>query len=272
MQHEYLKSQQIMKKLFFIHILFLFAIGLSACSDNDDSFSEPDLYKLGEYTEGDYTILAYANRPLEVGYNTIYLEFLENGEQYDHPHIHFNTMMHMAMHNHASPYDEPGHHRGDSGLFEAWAIFTMPGNEDEYWELEITVHDHDHQYLEVETAFRVDVAPSNNVKMFTTEGEQRYILTLVEPRLPETGMNELNVALHQRSGMMNFPPVLSAEMTFEPWMPAMDHGSANNVAPTHDENGFYKGQVNFNMTGFWELRFEVDVDEETHPVNFEMEF
>ncbi len=106
----------------------------------------------------------------------------------------------------------------------------------------------------------VDVDDSNRVKTFITENEERYVLTWIEPSAPETGLNELKVALHKRESIMNFPPVLNAEFQFEPWMPSMDHGSNNNVAPVHDGNGFYSGQVNFNMTGDWELRFGITLD------------
>jgi hypothetical protein len=40
----------------------------------------------------------------------------------------------------------------------------------------------------------------------------------------------------------------------EPWMVSMDHGSPNNVAPVHMQNGHYKGTVNFTMTGDWRVR------------------
>lgn len=258
-------------------LVFLLLIGLAtACSDNSeaDLATDPDLFKLGEFTDNGLTVEAYSDKPLHVGYNDIWFEVHEDGVRFDHPHIHFNTMMHMEQHSHASPYAEPGHDRdADHDLYKAWAIFTMPSGMMGTWELQVTVHDHDHSGFEASGVIDVDVEPSDRVRTFMTEDESRYVLTLIKPADPSVGMNDLKVALHKRESMMNFPPVLNGSMQFEPWMPSMDHGSSNNVSPVHDENGFYNGQVNFNMTGDWELRFDleingVEIDQQTFEIDF----
>jgi len=61
--------------------------------------------------------------------------------------------------------------------------------------------------------------------------------------------------------MMSFSAVSNAEIEFEPWMPSMDHGSSNNQNPVYENEGFYHGVVNFNMTGDWELRFDIRRDD-----------
>lgn len=229
---------------------------------------------LGEFTDNGVTVVAYSDKPIEVGFNNIWFEVHEDGEPFDRPHIHFNTMMHMENHSHASPYGEPGHHRDEEhNLYHGWAIFTMPSGEMGTWDLELTIHDHDHSGFEASGTIGVDVEPSDRVRTFMTEDESRYVLTLIEPADPSVGMNDLKVALHKRESMMNFPPVLNGSMQFEPWMPSMDHGSSNNVSPVHDENGFYNGQVNFNMTGDWELRFDLEIDGvEIDRQSFELDF
>jgi hypothetical protein len=253
-------------------ILFITA----ACSvmNNDDLIQPPDLYKLGEFTDNGLTVEAWADQPLAVGYNNLYFEVHEDGVRFERAHIYLTTMMHMEAHSHASPFDEPGHHRDEMHhLYKAWAIFTMPSGMMGSWELQITVHDEEHSGFEAAGIIEVDVEESNRVKTFMTEDESRYVLTLVEPADPETGLNDLKVALHKRESMRNFPPVLNAGFEFEPWMPSMDHGSGNNVAPVHDNNGFYSGQVNFNMTGDWELRFNITLDgEDLGDHIFELDF
>ncbi len=263
------------KPIYIIVLVLLIGI-VAACSDDSDAdlVTEPDLYKLGEFTDNGLTVAAYSERPLEVGFNNIWFEVHENGEPFGHPHIHFNTMMHMEHHSHTSPYGEPGHHRDDEhNLYHGWAIFNMPSGDMGTWELDLTIHDQDHSGIEATGIIDVEVEPSNRVRTFMTEDESRYVLTLIEPADPSVGMNDLKVALHKRESMMNFPPVLNATMQFEPWMPSMDHGSSNNVSPVHDENGFYNGQVNFNMTGDWELRFDleiegVEIDRQTLEIDF----
>lgn len=250
--------------IFFKTILctILFAVSCSEVNEND-LVNEPDLYKLGEFTDNGFTVEAWAERPPSTGFNQLYFEVHENGVRFDRPHIHLIPMMHMEEHSHTSPFDEPDHQRDDThDLYKAWAIFTMPSGMMGSWELQITVHDADHSGLVASGVIDIEVDDSKRVKTFISENEKRYVLTWIEPADPETGLNDLKIALHKRETMMNFPPVLNADFHFEPWMPSMDHGSGNNVAPIHDGNGFYSGQVNFNMTGDWELRFSITLDNE----------
>jgi len=244
-------------------LLFAILIAVSACSDsnNDDSdlISEPDLFKLGEFTDNGITVEAYAEAPLAVGFHNIYFEVHEEGVRVDQPSFDFTPMMHMENHSHASPYNDPGISRDDvHDLYHTWAIFTMPSGMMGTWELQLSVEDQ--SGIVAEGIIDIDVENSNRVKTFMTDDEQRYVLTWVEPVKPEVGMNDLVVALHKRESMMSFPPVTGAVFEFEPWMPSMDHGSSNNVSPEHEKNGFYHGQVNFNMTGDWELRFDIELD------------
>ena len=255
-------------------IAILFAA--TACSDfnnnNSDLISEPDLLKLGEFTDNGITVEAYAEAPLAVGYNKIYLEVHEAGVRVDQPSFDFTPMMHMENHSHASPYDIPDGSRDDvHDLYHTWAIFTMPSGMMGRWELQLSVENQ--SGVVAEGIIDIDIENSNRVNTFMTDDEQRYVLTWIEPAEPEVGMNDLAVALHKRESMISFPPVTDAVFEFEPWMPSMDHGSSNNVSPAHEGNGFYHGQVNFNMTGDWELRFDIVLNGEDlgHHV-FELDF
>lgn len=249
---------------------------ISGCSDisNDDSFMEPDMFKLGEFTDNGLTIAAYAERPLSVGYNAIYLDLHRSGERLNSAEIEMIPMMHMEQHSHASPFEKPARVRDDeTGLFTGWAIFTMPGGMMGSWELQLEISAVNGSGMPSAGIIEIEVEQSNRVKTFMSDSEERYVLTWILPDEPAVGMNELKVALHKRESMMSFPPVLNAEFEFEPWMPSMDHGSSNNVSPEHVENGFYAGSVNFNMTGDWELRFDIEAGGRKlgHHV-FELEF
>lgn len=255
-------NRYLLSTLWLSLILFTAAACSSSTGNDDDQEQDPVLYQLGEFHDGDYTVTAYSKAPLSVGFHEIYLEVTENGIPMEDLHIHFNTMMHMEGHSHASPFGEPENHRDDTyNLYEAWAIFTMPSGDMGDWELEITIHDMDHTGLEIigTIGMDVDAENSNRVRIFTGADDNTYILTWIEPQEPETGINDLVVSLHTAASMMDYPAVINAGIVFEPWMPApsMDHGSRNNVNPEHQGSGFYQGEVNFNMTGDWELRFEI---------------
>ena len=52
-----------------------------------------------------------------------------------------------------------------------------------------------------------------------------------------------------------YEPYLVVEI--DPEMPAMNHGSPNNVNPVHIGNGHYKGVANFTMTGWWRINLVI---------------
>jgi hypothetical protein len=264
------------KKIFQLLPVIILAAGMISCdsSNNDNQIPEPDLYRIGEFTDNGVTVTAYSVIPAFVGYNKIYLDVRSEGEQPEFLDIEFLPVMHMEAHSHSSPVEPPGPLRsGEFNLFDAAVVFTMPSGMMGSWELQIIVREGSQPDILAEGTIDVDVEESNRVISFMTEDESRYILTWVRPVDPQTGSNDLVVTLHERESMMSFPPVTDADIEFEPWMPSMDHGSSNNVDPVHGSNGHYSGTVNFNMTGDWELRFDItrNGDDLGHHV-FELDF
>lgn len=259
-------------------LLLLVLAAAVSCNSSDDEtglFTEPELYKLGEFTaDGGITVAAYSATPLSMGFHHIYFEVHEDEVLLERPEITFTPIMHMEHHSHASPHKSPpGERDPDLGLFRGWTIFTMPSGMMGSWELAITVHDPETPGLEIEGVIDIEIAESAMVRSFLAGNGERYVLTLVQPDDPRTGLNDLIVALHHRETMMHFPPVTGAAFDFEPWMPSMDHGSSNNVDPVHELDGFYHGKVNFNMTGDWELRFDIHQgDEHLGNVVFALDF
>jgi hypothetical protein len=57
--------------------------------------------------------------------------------------------------------------------------------------------------------------------------------------------------------MMAFPAVSNCDVTIEPSMPSMGHGSPNNINPVHMADGHYMGSVNFTMDGEWLIEVSV---------------
>lgn len=247
-------------------LLFLVLAAAVSCNSSVDEaglFTEPELYKLGEFTINGVTVAAYSETPPAVGYQEIFFEVHKNEVLIERPEITFTPIMHMEHHSHASPHQSPpGERDSDFGLFCGWAIFTMSSGMMGKWELAVTVHDPETAEFDIEGIIDIEVAESAMVRSFMAANGERYILTLIKPDEPRTGLNDLAVALHHRETMMQFPPVTGAAFDFEPWMPSMDHGSSNNVNPVHESEGFYHGKVNFNMTGDWELRFDINQSDE----------
>lgn len=237
---------------------------LQSCEDNSENGIEvPDLFEVGSFTDNGTTVVVYTPHPPQVGYNVLYLQVHEGGEALDNLDIDIMPVMHMETHSHSSPVELPGQVREEEyNLYRFAVVFTMPGSGMHGgWELNISISDDNQPDTRAEGVIETGVEESRRVINFETENGDRYVLSLVEPEEPETGSNELLLTLHKRESMMSYPPVLDAEFLFEPWMPSMDHGSGNNIHPVHQQNGHYKGLVNFNMTGDWELRFEITRNE-----------
>jgi hypothetical protein len=247
-------------KIFLFMPGLILALLLFSCenSNNEKLLEEPDLYQIGEFTDNGLTVGAYSDIPLFVGYNILYLEVHKDGEKLNNLDIKMMPLMHMEAHSHSSPLEGPGYLRhGEYDLFRSAIVFTMPSVMMGTWELEITIRERNQEEVIAQGVIDLDVGDSDRVITFMTEDESRYVLTWVKPDDPQTGSNDLLVTLHQRETMMSFPPVTDAIIAFEPWMPSMDHGSSNNSDPVHENDGHYRGIVNFNMTGDWELRFEI---------------
>lgn len=61
---------------------------------------------------------------------------------------------------------------------------------------------------------------------------------------------------------MEFPAADGLTIQFNPEMPSMSHGSPNNTDPVNIGNGYYRGKVNFTMSGDWRLHFKVSLHDE----------
>lgn len=240
-------------------VLFVIAITYTACdildSGSDEDLFEPDkeLYHLCTVESGGYTVEAYADHPVETAYTPIYLDVreTESNDAVEEADISILPVMDMGEHEHAAPVWQPEPVRDeDTNLFEAAIIPNMPGGDMGGWSLEWQLNGQDHS---VSKACEFDVADAPNVQVFTGEDDERYILTWIEPEQPETGSNELVLALHRRESMMSFPPVQDLNIEIKPWMGSMDHGSEGNEHPEPVGDGFYEGGVNFNMSGDWQV-------------------
>jgi hypothetical protein len=73
-------------------------------------------------------------------------------------------------------------------------------------------------------------------------------VALVEPSAPKIGINHFELAVYKKATMMSYPADSSMTILFTPEMPTMNHGSPNNVNPTHTRIGHYNGKANFTMT------------------------
>jgi hypothetical protein len=264
-----------MKSLLPSALLALSLVLVSGCDSTIGVEPGPELppVVVAEISSGGLILGIYSNEPLSVGHNHLYIHLTRADESVvNTAEIEVTPIMTMTEHSHASPVYHPACDRGESGLFEGAVIFTMPTGSMGTWRLEVQVTDLVAGATESFTV-PVDIMQSSRVRVLTATDEQRYVITYVEPREPEVGLNDFVLAIHERQSMLSFPAVTDLRVEIEPWMPSMDHGSHNNEHPQHTSDGFYHGKVNFNMSGDWRIYVRIyRGEEELLETHFDLQF
>ncbi|QGY47628.1 hypothetical protein GM418_29360 [Maribellus comscasis] len=263
-------------KIKHILILFLLPIFFAAC-EKEEEIPEEETHLISiaksDSESGVFSVDLMAEQTLFQGYNKLYFDIENNSDKspVTQASVSILPMMHMTTMTHAAPFENPENTVNENGYFEGAAVFIMPGNPDEGWELRVAIDDggiKDTTYLTIPEVTGLDEA-----REFSAVSEadgKTYFISLLEPSVPEVGMNDIGFTVHYRENMMSFPAAENLSISIEPEMPSMGHGSPNNVNPTHMGNGHYKGKVNFTMTGWWRVNIEISKDGE--PIGNELSF
>ena len=244
-----------------IYPLFI-GLGLmvfSSCSENDP---EPqfatEFNQITSFTVDDVTVTLFAEEEFFVGFNTIQTMITDRDGSLLSGDIQVTPMMQMMDMRHSSPVELPGATFED-GSFSFHTVFVMPSGEMGQWSLNFTING-----TELEVPVEVTAPELTRLASFTSLADEttRYFVAFLGPNDPQVGQNDMEIAVYQRNSMMEWPAVTDVQFELEPWMVSMDHGSPNNIAPVHMEDGHYIGKVNFTMTGDWQLRLTMSRDGE----------
>src|SRR5690606_15450843 len=259
-----------MKSILTFWALLGFLIFTVACSNDDDVVptADSDLQKVAEATESGLNVEVYAEEPLFVGYNRLQLKITDTEGNPLSGNIEINPVMDMGPMDdhddhgghgehmeHSCPFDYPEGNTVNDGAVPFNVAFVMPSGEMGTWALNIT-------FDGKTVAVPVEVIQPEKPRLvsFTSgpdDNETSYFICLVDPREPQVGQNDLQLAIYKRESMFEWPPVEGLKVEMTPWMPSMDHGSPNNVDPKDTGNGMYLGKVNFTMTGDWQIRLKI---------------
>ena len=248
-----------MKNLNIIYILLLM-ISLTACEKDNktapDNTSDMVMISQTDSKGGDFTVELMAKDTLFAGYNKLYLNIKDksSGSAVTNATVKLYPLMNMMMAKHAAPVENPGENADANGYFEGAVVFVMPSNSSEYWSMGATIAANG---MSDTVSFAIPVVKNPEearvINVVSPIDSVTYFISLVEPMAPKVGMNDLEFAVHYKKNMMSFPAVDDLTISFVPEMPSMGHSSPNNVDPVFMEDGHYKGQVNFTMTGWWKL-------------------
>jgi len=226
--------------------------------------------ELSLVVDGQYEVSAYTSSgTLHKGYNNIYFVATKRStgnyiKDFDISNI--SPLMYMVKMNmsHSTPISN-GIENINSyplALKQGWVSFLMTTSDAGSWTLsyDAEVLGKKEQLNNAEIV--VDELPSGQdwIKSFKVDN-QTYYLSLVDPSSWQTGTNEIEAYISEKSSVITTPYAISSQqftIDIDPRMPDMgNHTSPDNTSLTNDGNGLYSGTINLTMTGLWRIHLTI---------------
>lgn len=265
-------------------LLVVVAAGIFSCASDNDTTPANEVEDLTLLSENqipgtELTMKIYQHEEkLMVGYNRFEILLQKAGMdgEFTNATIMFKPMMEMQMEMgtmmHACPKEEPVEGTNFENSFAGTVTFVMPSGDMGSWTLGVEVSDDDTgDSGEVMIPVSVETPEESRVASFPM-GDVSYFVTMVEPNDPEVGANTFEVMVNKRESMMSWPAVDMFQISMEPEMPDMGHGSPNNVDPVYTTNGHYVGKVNFTMDGYWKINLKLESGDFAQQLSFDVTF
>ena len=203
------------------------------------------------------------NGTFYTGYNEIHLTVTDGltGENVKPAGITFRpTLVEATGQKTSCPHLYALAYQEDAGYFSGYSVFTAESGAAGTWDLRIGFTVGGQTYA-VDQRITVEQHPNKNRNMttFTGKDDRQYLIALVSPQTPSVGENELIAGIYrldvddQQGG---YTQVDGYTLLLDPRMPEPsmgNHSSPNNVDLTQQEDGLYRGLVNYTMTGNWTL-------------------
>lgn len=244
--------------------LFAMSIIMVSCSKEDAAVTDPTknltMQAEGYATGAAAKVVLYSqSATLYSGYNKFYIALYDSatGQRITNADVQIMPMMDMGTMMHSTPYENPASSNAVDQLFPCKTVFIMSSMGGS-WTLKVTVQVAGSAKTGSITIPLTVAEPAKaRVKSFTAAHDGgKYFVSLMEPSDWKVGINDMEIAIYKRASMMSFPADSSLSVILTPEMPTMGHGSPNNINPVHNGSGYYRGKVNFTMTGLWRLNLD----------------
>lgn len=245
--------------------LALLALTLSACGSSSDDAEKQDptrdLVPLGKQTAGELSVEMFADEPLHVGLSSVLYRLTSGSKAVESATITQLPIMHMESmgKEHSCPVEGPPPSADARGLFPGLIVFQMAGGSMGSWRNEVSVDLGDGAGEKSVTFPDLSVAESDAKRDLSLPDGKKVLITLNFAGALAVGQNPFTLTLHEKADMhgMSWKPLTDCTVTMTPEMPAMGHGSPDNVSPSHVASGRYQGSVNLIMKGSWKIAFDV---------------
>ena len=206
--------------------------------------------ELGQASSDGLTFRLLAPEALHVGYSTVWIEILQEGTQVTTGSVDVTPVWERGAKILVSPFSVVSASKlEEERRFEAHPFFLQPMGEEGLWELHV---DYNAAGKNGTVVFNVDV--DDDIWVQHVDRENDYYVSWVLPVQPETGNDVIQFALHRLTDS-GFTPVEDADIDLYPYMD-MGAGEGHSTpfeAPVHSGAGFYTGQINFIMSGGWDM-------------------
>jgi hypothetical protein len=250
-----------------LYLLAILAIIFSCTKDNNltNVINLPDGYiklKEGYVFGASAKVEIWGNKELSTGYNKLIVvlyDSLNLNEIITDAHIHLMPVMTIGTGDSELQYGTPVENPDETainGVFPGAVVFIMPSGSDGKWKLGVAVHNHVYD-KEGETDFDINVIEPavSCLCMFKSQSADScdLVLSLVEPFTPKVGDNDIEFAIHRMIDVMDYVSDDSCTFEISPQMAGMGNSLTSIIPLVSAGNGHYKGKVNFNMTGSWQV-------------------
>ncbi|MCB0448515.1 MAG: hypothetical protein KDC97_00205 [Confluentibacter sp.] len=251
-----------MKIKYIIPILIISLFSVACSTDDDTDVNELEgLTKVKELSNNTHSIELYtANGQFSTGYNAISIRIKDNvsNTYIENASLTWTPVMQMPTMQHSCPKSTVAKVSGKTTVYEGYIIYQMANLDGSGWSLSVNYTVNGVSYDATGTIV-VKQAAKQNVTSFMGSDNKRYIIALLEPKMPKIGNNKMVVGLYKMENMMSFPVVENYTITLDPRMPSMEnHSSPNNTDLTYKaDDTMYHGNLSLTMTGYWVLNLKL---------------
>lgn len=265
----YLALKQKIMKHFIIKSLLIAALSATilSCTKDNSIDSQTVLNGYAKLKEG-YALGASAKveiwgkKNFFAGYNNLVVvlyDSLNPTQKITDAHIHFMPIMTMGAGSLQSQYSAPVENPDETpvnDVFPGAVTFIMPTSIDGSWTLGVGVHNHE-LAKEGEAEFNINVENSTIPDLIIFKSQKadssNLVLSLISPMVPKVGINDIEFTIHSTVDMMDFLPDDSYTFEISTGMTGMGANSTANIVMANTGNGHYKGKINMNMKGVWQI-------------------
>jgi hypothetical protein len=246
-------------------LLLTFSQFLSSCKDEQRICCGPPPFSYGfdqgvvDIDSADIrVILASYNDSLYTGYQELNLVFFDKktSQVMNVQDVKINPLMDMGMMKHSAPFEQNST-TTDQGQLSFNVVFIMPNIDMAKWTIQVSFVNESGKEFQIEFEVNVRDPKTSTLYQFLDSAQKPYFVSLLKSNNFALGENPFELTVHSRLDMMHFPSEEDLQISIEPWMPTMGHGSPNNTDPVHVQDGHYEGKVNFTMTGLWQIKVRI---------------